>query len=141
MQKGKVYPKGASWWFRYRTPVVVDGQKKWTDAYEKLCPVEQFASVKAVQAEFGGRIRELLGGAASLTTGTMQPVNDFVEKVYFPGKEGVLRPSTLVGYKDFYNRHFKLVFKDRRMCDVKLPIRNRFWTASPRRILTFPPVY
>ena len=55
----------------------------------------------------------------------MQPVTQFVEKVYFIGKEGVLRPSTLAGYKDFYKRHLKPLLTDLRMCDMKLPVAQQ----------------
>jgi len=125
MQKGKIYIKNNSWWFRFMTPILVDGRKRWKDKYEKLAPANQFASAKQVEKEFGARIRELLGESASVTTGTMQPVNNFVEKTYFPGKEGVLRPSTLAGYKDFYKRNLKPEFEGRRMCDMKLPLAQQ----------------
>jgi integrase len=125
MQSGKIYIKNNSWWFRFMTPIVVGGQKRWKDKYEKLAPSAQFASAKQVEKEFGSRIRELLGETASITTGTMQPINDFIEKVYFPGKHGVLRPSTLAGYKDFYKRHLKPLFEDRRLCDMKLPLAQQ----------------
>jgi hypothetical protein len=110
---------------RFLAPVVVGGKKRWKDRYQKLAPAEQFASIKQVEKEFGARIRELLGENESLTTGTMQSVSDFVEKVYFPGKQGVLRPSTLSGYKDFYRRHLKGVFEGWRMCDVRLPVAQQ----------------
>jgi integrase len=132
MQKGKLYIKNNSWWFRFMTPVVVGGQKHWKDKYEKLAPADQFASAKQVEKEFGSRIRELLEETASITTGTMQPVNDFIAKVYFPGKLGVLRPSTLAGYKDFYKRHLKPLFEDRRMCDIKLPIAQQMLDSVAR---------
>ena len=86
MQKGRLYVKNNSWWFRFMTPVVVGGQRKWKDKYEKPAPAEQFASAKQVEKEFANRIRELLGETESITAGTMQPVNDFVEQIYFPGK-------------------------------------------------------
>jgi hypothetical protein len=41
----------------------------------------------------------------------MQPVNDFIEKIYFPGKPGMLRASTMAGYRDFYKRHLKPEFE------------------------------
>ena len=133
MQKGKLYIKNNSWWFRFMTPIVVGGQKRWKDRYEKLASAQQFASAKQVEKEFGGRIRELLGETASITTGTMQPVNDFIEKAYFPGKQGVLRPSTLAGYKDFYRRHLKPLFENRRMCDIKLPIAQQMLDSIARK--------
>jgi integrase len=52
-------------------------------------------------------------------------MNDFIEKIYFPGKQGVLRASTLAGYKDFYKRHLKPEFEGCRMCDMKLPVAQR----------------
>jgi len=79
MQKGKLYIKNNSWWFRFMTPIDAGGRKRWKDKYEKLAPAEQFESAKQVEKEFGGRIRELLGETDSITTGTMQPVNEFIE--------------------------------------------------------------
>lgn len=132
MQKGKIYIKDNSWWFRYRTPVMVNGRKIWKDGYKKLCPAEQFSSAAQVQKEYGQTVRDLLGEAESITTGTMQPVNDFIENVYFPGKEGRLRPSTLTGYKDFYKRHLKPLFENLRMCDVRLPIAQQMLDGIAR---------
>lgn len=125
MQKGKIYIKDHSWWFRYRTPVTVNGRKTWKDGYKKLCPAEQYSSVAQVQKEYGQTVRDLLGEADSITTGTMQTVDNFVEKVYFPGKESALRPSTLYGYKHFYKRHMKPVIGEQRMCDTKLPVAQQ----------------
>ncbi len=125
MQKGKIYKKNNSWWFRCMTPIVVGGRKQWKDRYEKLAPANQFASAKQIQKEFGSRIRELLGETASITTDTMQPINNFIENVYFPGKASVLRPSTLAGYKDFYKRHLRPAFQNRRMYEMKLPIAQQ----------------
>lgn len=80
MQKGKIYVKNNSWWFHFMVPTIVDGQKRWKDKYEKLAPAGQFSLAKQVEKEFGSRIRELLREILA-TTGTMQPVNDFVQKV------------------------------------------------------------
>ncbi len=132
MQKGKLYVKDSSWWFRFRTPVMVGGRKAWKDGYKKLCPAAQFSSASQVQKEFGSQIRELLGEAESVTTGSMQPVNDFVESIYFPGKEQALRPSTLYGYKHFYRRHMKSLIGDERMCDVNLPVAQRMLDSIAR---------
>jgi integrase len=52
--------------------------------------------------------------------------------VYFPGKQDVLRPSTLTGYKDFYKRHLKAQFEGLRMCDMKLPIAQQMLDSVAR---------
>lgn len=124
-QKGRIYKKDSSWWFRFRIPAMVGGQKTWKDGYKKLCPAEQFDSALQVQKEYGQAIRELLGEAATVTTGTMQTVDTFVEQTYFPSIESSLRPSTVSGYKDFYVRRMKTLIGDCRMCDVKLPIAQQ----------------
>ena len=67
----------------------------------------------------------MLGRASSSTNDTMQMVTHFFEKVYVPGKENALRPSTLYGYKHFYSRHLKPQIGDRRMCDVRLPVAQQ----------------
>jgi len=132
MQKGKIYIKDNSWWFRYRTPAMVNGRKTWKDGYRKLCPAEQFSSVAQVQKEYAQTVRDLLGVADAVTTGTMQTVANFVEKTYFPGKKGTLRPSTLAGYRDFYRRHLKPLFENVRMCDMRLPVAQQMLDTIAR---------
>jgi integrase len=133
MQKGKIYIKDSSWWFRYRTPVTVEGRKKWSDGYKTLCPADQFESATQVQKEYGQTIRELLGEAESITTGAMQTVDTFVEESYFPSIEDSLRPSTVSGYKDFYKREMKPLVGDCRMCDVKLPVAQQMLDSVVRK--------
>ena len=119
-QKGRIYKKDASWWFRYKSPVIRDGHKIWKDRYVKLAPADQFASALAV--EKSGLIdsykTEL--DTSKMTPSTMQCVNDFIEHVYFPRREtaGDLKPSTTVGYKNLWTCHLKARFEGKRMCDL-----------------------
>src|ERR1700693_1022721 len=112
-QKGRIYKKDASWWFRYKSPVIRDGHKIWKDRYVKLAPADQFASALAV--EKSGLIdsykTEL--DTSKMTPSTMQFVNDFIEHVYFPRREAArdLKPSTLVGYKNLHAHHLKPRFE------------------------------
>jgi integrase len=118
-QKGRIYKKDASWWFRYKSPVIRDGQKIWKDRYVKLAPADQFASALAVGKS--GLIDKYKAemDTSNMTPSTMQLVNDFIEHVYFPRREsaGDLKPSTLVGYKNLWSRHLKSRFEGMRMCD------------------------
>ena len=135
MQTGKIYVKGNRWYFRYQEPVV-DGQgKRWRDRYINLAPRERFPSAAAVEKECRQVISDALGKADIMTADTMQLVNDFVQKVYFPGRKDDLRASTLVSYKNIYSRHLKSRFDGLRLCDFKLQlaqdILNRIARENP----------
>ena len=121
-QKGRIYKKDASWWFRYKSPVIRDGQKIWKDRYVKLAPADQFASALAV--EKSGLIDSYKNelDSSKMTPSTMQFVNDFIEHVYFPRRETArdLKPSTLVGYKNLHAHHLKPRFEGLRMCDFTI---------------------
>ena len=121
-QKGRIYKKDSSWWFRYKTPVILDGQKVWKDRYMKLAPADQFASALAV--EKSGLIDSYKSelDTSKMTPSTMQSVNNFIEHVYFPRRTASsdLRPSTLVGYRNLYAHHLKPRFDGLRMCDFTI---------------------
>jgi integrase len=118
-QKGRIYKKDSSWWFRYKSPVIREGLKIWKDRYVKLAPADQFASALAV--EKSGLIDSYKAelDTSNQTPSTMQLVNDFIEHVYFPRREaaGDLKPSTTVGYKNLWTRHLKPRFEGMRMRD------------------------
>jgi integrase len=122
MQRGKIYIKGDRWYFRYQEPIIVAGEKRWRDKYINLAPRERFSSAAAVEKECRQVIHDALGKADTMTADTMQPVNDFIKNVYFPGRKDDLRASTLVGYKNLYNRHLKALFEGLRLCDFRLQI-------------------
>lgn len=121
MQSGKVYIKDSSWWLRYRTPIIVSGQKKWKDHYEKLCATARFETEKQVRVEYHARISELLGEAIGITRGGSHLVSDFVDNTYFPAKKDVLRPSTLSGYRDYY-KLMRPYLEGKTLADIKLPV-------------------
>jgi integrase len=118
-QKGRIYKKNSSWWFRYKVPTILRGQKVWKDRYVKLAPADQYNSALAV--EKAGLIDSYRSDLDTLkrTPSSMQLVNDFIEYVYFPHRKaaGDLRPSTMVGYKNLHVRHLKPRFEGLRMCD------------------------
>jgi integrase len=120
MQSGKVYVKGNRWYFRYQEPVVGGQGKNWRDRYINLAPRAQFSSASAVEKEFRQTINDALGKADAMTANTMQPVNSFIEHVFFTKREGVLRPSTVAGYRHIYERHLKARLEGKRMCDFDL---------------------
>ena len=119
VQKGRIYKQGASWWFRWKTPALVNGRKTWRDQYVRLAPAEQFTSATAVEkAGLIAQYRTQLD-TAKKTPSTLQLVNDFVEHVYFPEKEKskALKASTLCGYRNLFSRHLKSRFAGRVMAD------------------------
>jgi integrase len=136
MQKGRIYKRGGWWMFRFKEPHIVNGKKRWRDAYRKLAPVDQYTSATAVEKD--GLVTDVRGNldASKLTPSATQPVTDFVERVYFPIKEKVLKPSTVAGYKDFYNRNLKPELAGLRMADVRLStaqnILNAIADKNPR---------
>jgi integrase len=133
MQKGKIYLKDASWWFRYKTPVIVNGEKVWKDKYVNLAPADQFQSAGAVEKSgLVARFRTDLD-ASRMTPSAMQFVNDFIENIYFPRKQDTLKPSTLIGYKDFFRRNLKPAFEGRRMCDMKLHVAQEILDGIARQ--------
>jgi len=122
LQSGKIYVKGNRWYFRYQEPFIANGQKVWRDKYINLAPRAQFSSETAVEKEFRQTINDALGNADAMTADTMQPVNDFIENFYFPGRKDTLRASTLFGYKNLHSHHLKARFDGLRLCDFKLPL-------------------
>jgi integrase len=132
VQKGKVYLKDSSWWFRFKTPVIEDGRKVWKDRYERLAPAAQFASAAAVEkAGLLSPYRTELD-SSRMTPSTMQAVNDFIEYVFFPRKKETLRPSTLFGYKHVWQRHLKSRLKGMRMCDFRLQVAQQLLDGIAR---------
>jgi integrase len=136
MQKGKIYAKGNRWYFRYQEPFLAAGQRVWRDKYINLAPRERFSSAAAVEKECRQVINDALNKADAMTADTMQPVNDFIEKVYFPSRNDDLRASTLLGYRNLHSRHLKSRFDGLRLCDFKLQIAqdilNRIARENPR---------
>jgi hypothetical protein len=93
MQNGKIYVKGNRWYFRYQEPVLIAGQKKWRDKYINLAPRKRFSSATAAEKEYRQVINDALGKADTMTADTMQLVNDFIKRVYFPGRKDDLAPQ------------------------------------------------
>src|SRR6266852_2889664 len=84
VQKGKVYLKDASWWFRFKTPLMRNGKKVWRDRYERLAPAAAFDSVAQVRKSgLLAQFRDDLD-TTQMTPSMMLLVNDFVDKIYFP---------------------------------------------------------
>ena len=122
MQKGRVYQHGNQRMFRYKVAEIVNGQRVWRNRYEKLAPVEKYTSARSAEEGEHERLVSLRKSTdtSKLTASHIQLVTDFVENVYFPAKKTVLKPSTITGYRDFYNRNLKPEFGLMRMTDVNL---------------------
>ena len=125
MQKGKIYIKDNSWWFRFKTPVIQNGRKVWKDRYVRLASSKEFDS--AAKVKKSGLLAQYQNDldTSGMTPSMMQTVNSFVENIYFPRKQGTLKPSTLTGYKDFFRRNLKPAFERLRMCDMKLQVAQQ----------------
>lgn len=136
MQKGRVYLKDASWWFRFKAPVIQNGKKVWRDRYERLAPADQFNSAAAVEkAGLLSPYRTELD-TSRMTPSTMQMVNDFIEHIFFPRKKESLRPSTLKGYKHVWKRHLKSRLAGMRMCDFRLQVAQQLLDRIARETPT-----
>jgi integrase len=122
MQKGKIYQKDSSWWFRWKTPVILNGRKVWKDRYERLAPADQFKSAAAVEKAGLLTPYRTEMDTARMTPSGMQLVNDFIEHVFFPRKKESLRPSTLNGYSHIWQHHLNARLEGLRMCDLRLQV-------------------
>ncbi len=119
MQKGRIYKRGNWWMFRFKVPEMVGSRKVWRNKYEKLAPLDQYATAGAIERDgLLTKFRDTLD-ASKTTPSTMQLLTDFIESVYFPAKKssGALKASTLVGYDNLYEHHFKPRITGKRMCD------------------------
>jgi integrase len=128
MQKGRIYKRGGWWMFRFKVPEMDGGRKVWRDRYEKLAPAEQYASAVAVEKDgLVTKYRDNLD-APNMTANTMQPVVDFVDKIYFPQKKakGEMKASTLVGYDNLWERHIKPRLDGERLCDFRPQVAQQF---------------
>ena len=123
MQKGKVYKHGDWWMFRYKVPVVVGDKKVWRDKYEKLAPLDQYASVAALEKD--GLVPKA-PDTANLTPQRTQLLSDFVEHIYFPKQAGKLKASTQRSYRQVYDCYVEPRTKGSRMCDFILPTAQKF---------------
>jgi integrase len=131
MQRGKIYKRGDWWMFRYKVPEMSAGKKVWKDRYERLAPVSQYATIGAIERDgLLTKFRDALD-TSKMTPSTMQLLTDFVEHVYFPAKKssGALKASTLVGYDNLYEHHFKARIEGKRMCDFAPRVAQQFVDA------------
>lgn len=131
MQKGRIYKRGNWWMFRFKVPAMSAGKKIWRDRYEKIAPLDQYATAAAIERDgLLAKFRDTLD-TSKLTPSTMQMLTDFVEHVYFPAKKasGALKASTLVGYRNLYEHHFKPRIAGHRMCDFSPRVTQQFIDA------------
>jgi integrase len=131
MQKGRVYKRGDWWMFRYKVPEMKGGKKIWRDRYEKLAPLHQYSTPGAIERDgLLAKFRDSLD-TSKITPNTMQLLTDFIERVYFPAKKssGALKASTLVGYDNLYEHHFKPRISGKRMCDFAPRVAQQFVDA------------
>jgi|HubBroStandDraft_2_1064218.scaffolds.fasta_scaffold07002_3 integrase len=123
MQRGKVYKHGDWWMFRYKVPLVVGDKKVWRDKYEKIAPLDQYASVAALEKD--GLVPKA-PDTANLTPQRTQLLSEFVEHIYFPQQADKLKASTQRSYRQVYDCYVEPRTKASRMCDFILPTAQKF---------------
>src|SRR6266478_4322659 len=121
MQKGRVYKRGNWWMFRYKVPVFENGTKTWKDEYQKLAPVDSYASVATLVKD---KLVPKAPDSAGLTPSPTQILTDFVETIYFPAAN--LKASTRRSYRQVYECYVKPRTNRSRMCDFILPSAQKF---------------
>ena len=104
---GRIFRRGNSWYGQYDAGVkLVDGQPKRDQKCVKLADYcDRYrckADVQSILDEKMGRAKAARNLPTSATS-----FGDYVERAYFPAKEGELKPSTLAGYKTYYHRYLK----------------------------------
>jgi integrase len=108
-QKGNIFRRGRSWFFRYSDDVVQpNGSIKRKVICKKLpVPCADQYRTKASVKSFADEILAPVNAGKTNAQSTMRIV-DFVEKVYFPEYADVeLRPSTRKGYRDMWRVHIR----------------------------------
>lgn len=112
--KGSIFlnkPK-THWVIRYREPDPTT-KNGWRDKYKALAPNEKpYTSEAQVRGAFKGEIDELLAPAKNGKTdetaiASAQHLGDFIEHVYFPAIERTKKPSTVAGYRAYFNKHLE----------------------------------
>jgi len=105
-QKGFIFRKGVSWFFRYRDNFSVDGKIVRKQKCVKL-------------ADYGDRYRcprDLAGMVAEKMSSVRQASNcprssdsflSYVEEVYLPFVQRTMKPSTYSGYHTYWERYIK----------------------------------
>lgn len=119
IQRGYLYEASGSFYVRYWTAEIVDGQTQRVQRSEKLCEKNDkyyglnAKSVKLLRDEFMNK-RNQQSGHRAVRAADMKVV-DFWEQVYFPYCEAVIpltgqprkKPSTARGYKQVWKQHLK----------------------------------
>jgi integrase len=130
-QKGNIFRRGRSWFFRYCDDVVqADGSIKRKVICKKLpaACADQYRTKASVRM-FADEILAPVNSGKTNAQSTMRIV-DFVEQIYLPQYADVeLRPSTRKGYRDMWRVHIKhrlgeMTLRDFRTVDGHEMLRN-----------------
>jgi integrase len=102
-QRGTIIRYRKSWTLVYRDVQIRDGKRKAVRVWKKLATIGKDYPSKASVRHLADRI------LAPLNEKVLQPessllVCDYITDFYFPSIEGVLRPSTVEGYKFLFRR-------------------------------------
>jgi integrase len=100
-QRGTVYKKSGSWLLRYSDSRVIDGSVRRKRLAKRLGSVGEMTKQKARE--------EARSFLATINRTTLPPenalkLNAFVDDVYLPRVEKIIRPSTYRGYKILWNQ-------------------------------------
>jgi integrase len=124
MQRGTILRHRASWTLVYRDTQFRDGQRKRVKVWKKLAAVSKEYPTKASVRHLADKILAPLNEKAVQPESSMK-LQEYIDDVYFPSVEKILRPATVDSYK----------FISRKL-EGKLDIRLRdFRTVHGQRLL------
>ena len=121
-QEGYIWRKGRSWYGRWWEDVLVDGRVVRKQRSRQLADYcDRYRSRKDVQPLLEEILRPL--NAGKLRPESTLTVAEYVEQCYLPHIEAELKPSTIAGYKDLWDRYLaprlqRAILRDYRCVDA-----------------------
>jgi integrase len=105
-QKGFIFRKGASWFFRYRDNFPVDGK---LIRKQKCVKLAEYGDRYRCERDLNDLVAEKMASVrqASKCPRSSDSFPTYVEEVYLPFVERTMKPSTYSGYKTYWERYLK----------------------------------
>jgi hypothetical protein len=105
-QKGFIFRKGASWFFRYRDNFPVDGKLV---RKQKCVKLAEYGDRYRCERDLNELVAEKMASVrqASKCPRSSDSFPTYVEEVYLPFVERTMKPSTCSGYKTYWERYLK----------------------------------
>jgi integrase len=125
-QTGYIFSTRTTFFLRYYTTELVDGQLRRIQKSQRLCAkdaVHHSRTCKAVRQLAADILAEVNGQTAPVVN---QTVVDFWDKIYLKFIEENLRHSTVWGYKQIWNQHLKAHFGATLLRDYKTATGSLF---------------